>query len=320
MEAPGASTVLLNFLRRHHQETGMKGVYMTRAELAEATALQEDELARGIRELVNRGVVGVYSYTRHGVPYIHLRDVPPACTTTIPEGGGTCTVGNCTPRVRGVTSESTLFPRAHFLQAVAKVEDVFAHQELAFQADAATVEITFGQLRRKVDLRVSLNRPGLNYDEFRSVLGKALTLVEQKLGRRVALSEFRVVNLHVSVDFLRLRLDNVGAVTLEAFDFWFARLYNKGPVLRSEAVLSGGVVTLDQALSFMQRGYYEASMLRDIFAGINDLKEAISVAPLSRMPVRDWPIHAGAADLFRRLFRAGRRKFPEGVKKKGNPA
>ncbi len=45
-----------------------------------------------------------------------------------------------------------LRPRLHYLQAVAVVKDVFPHQVVPpFQVDAATVEITFGQFRRKIE-------------------------------------------------------------------------------------------------------------------------------------------------------------------------
>jgi hypothetical protein len=51
---------------------------------------------------------------------------------------------------------------------------------------------------------------------------------------------------------------------LEVFDQYMMRLYNKGPVVRSEVVISDGVVTLDQALLLMQRGLLEFGWLREI--------------------------------------------------------
>lgn len=266
---------LLEFLVRHYQETEKKGVYMTQAELADATGLQVEELTTGLRALVNAGLVGVYGNTRYGAPYVHLTGATVgSITTTIfgarARGNHERKKGTCIPGVQGVQ------PRTHFLEAVACVRDVFTHQEISFSADAANVEITFGQFRRRVDLRIMQNRPGLSYSEFRSTLDKAWELIGQKLNRRVELFEFRVVNLHLSIDFLGLRLDGVKSVTLEAYDHWLARLYNKGSVLRSEAVLSGGVVTLDQALSMMQRGFLEFGMLKDIHNHL--LKEKRRVA------------------------------------------
>jgi hypothetical protein len=70
--------------------------------------------------------------------------------------------------------------------------------------------------------------------------------------------------MHLSIDILNLRLDGLKAVTLSDCDGWLARLYNKGATLRSETVVSGGVVTLDQALLLMQRGLTERQLILDI--------------------------------------------------------
>ena len=141
------------------------------------------------------------------------------------------------------------------LEATANVRDVFPHQVFEFQVDAARVEVTFGEFRRKVDLRMMQNKPGVTYDELMNVLGRAFALMTQKHGRVVEPAEFNVVGLHLSIDFLHLKLEGLKAVTLQDMEPWLLRLYNKGDTLRSEVVLKGGAAPLDKAIALMGQSF-----------------------------------------------------------------
>jgi hypothetical protein len=219
-------------------------------------------------------------------------------------------------------------PRIHFLEGVAKVRDVFTHQELDFQDDAARIEVTFGQYRRKITLRVSMNKPGLTPVELRHALGRAWALIEQKLGRRVAMEEFGVDNLHLSLDFLHLSLEGYKSVTLADADTWL-RLYEKGDALRSEAVLSGGVLTLDKALDLMATTYGDRKLLQETHAGVQQILAIVTAQRIGSEPraasstlsgtisPRTPRFEARVVALFGRLLRAG---LGRGLRDEGSSA
>src|SRR5579872_861139 len=131
------------------------------------------------------------------------------------------------PRITlGMTGVMSLRPKLHFLEAVAESRgDVFTHQELRLNVGPVSVEVTFGQQRRRIDLRISQNRPGLSLDQYEHVMGEAWKLIEQKLGRTVAENEFKVANLHLSLDLLQLRLDGAKSITVSDLTGWMCRLY-----------------------------------------------------------------------------------------------
>src|SRR5450759_295580 len=294
---------LLSFLSDHFTATGKRGIYATRDEIAELAGLSSDNLPLALKQLENSGLASLFGHTGYGVPYIHLTDRGVSSinsssnstnssnsTTTIANNDKGKTLTESTPGVHeGAASPATtegsaapmehqtapaLAPRVHFFEAVAKVRDVFTHQDLDFQDSAARVEVTFGQYRRKITLRISMNKPGLSPAEFRHALGKAWALIEQKLGRQVARQEFSVVNLHLNLGFLNLRLEGCKSITLADAETWL-RLYEKGSVLRSEEVLGGGALSLDKAMTLVATSYGDRIRLEEIHRGINQILDIL---------------------------------------------
>jgi len=267
---------------------------MKPVELADAIGIDVSELEDAVRSLENKGILST-SMRSHfpGVPYITLtKNYRSDSTTTTIQAPNE--LKQATP-ILGMGDMGQVEPRVHFLEAVAEVKDVFTHQDLSFPVDSATVELVFGQKRQKVSLTINQNKPGLDYDQYRNVLNKAWVPIEQKLGRKVAESEFEVVNAHFNFgDFLGLKLEGLNALTLLDHSNWLARLYNKAGSLRSEGVSTSGSMTLDQASAFMMRSLESQQMIRDTHEKACDILGLISNQPTQD---RNW---------FRRVLRKPR--------------
>jgi len=179
------------------------------------------------------------------------------------------------PGLGALGEPSYPLPRLHFLQAIASVEDVFTHQDLPYQVDSCSCELLFGQKRRKITVTFNQNKPGLDYKQYTHVLIEALTLIEQKLNRKVSKTEFNISQLHLSIDFFKLKLEGVQSITLSDLDGWLYRLYNKGDSLRSEMVLTDGRITLDQVHPLMLSRYHETRQQQEILKKLSELQNDI---------------------------------------------
>lgn len=121
------------------------------------------------------------------------------------------------------------------------------------------IQIILGEKRRKVTVVIENNDPGLDYDGFAAVMEVVRRELIDLVGWWDA-SLFSVKNVHFNIDIQGLRLDGVKSLTLEAFDDWLARIYQKTEQkARLEVVRSDG--SLAQIATILQGGFTGAQAL-----------------------------------------------------------
>lgn len=248
-------------------------------DIASICKIDQESIPEVLRFLENEGRISIWKMSK----YLGCWDIKAIDTTTstscneIPMFPTDSFVDTPTLGMGALGKQIEPLPRLHYLQATALVKDVFPHQDLAYQVDSCHCELEFGQKRRKITLSFNQNKPGLDYQQYSHALSKTFELIEQKLNRKVSKAGFTVTTLHLSMDFVNLRLENVSSVTLPELDGWLYRFYNKGDSLRSEMVLTNGRVTLDQ-LHFLMLSRYNEMMKQETILKVvsqlqNDIKE-----------------------------------------------
>jgi len=151
-------------------------------------------------------------------------------------------------------------PRVHDIWLVAESLPVRVRSaKKTLYIGRTEIKITLGEKRQKITVVISNNDPGLDYDGFEAML----EIVKRELLELVGWfdpSAFQVKNVHFNIDIQGLRLDGVKSVTLEAFDDWLARIYQKNEQkARLEVVRSDG--NLAQIAAILQGGFTGAQAL-----------------------------------------------------------